>query len=98
MCMPLKTKIESNIFSRAHESAMNVGLVLMAVAATAGIIEVPHSEEKRALITHQPVFAFAGNQADNSFDHSQRRERDDIGPHYVSYSAFQRTPGRTGKL
>jgi hypothetical protein len=66
----------------------------MAVAATAGLIDVPEQHERRAMLSTTPVYAFAGEQQQNDTN-TLRRERDEAGPHYVSYSAYQRTPGRS---
>ncbi len=85
-----------------NEVAKNTGLVLMALAATIGMVELPEHPNSKIIINAQPVFAFATeNIAENTASESkssQRREREEAGPHYVSYSAAQRTPGRTGRI
>jgi hypothetical protein len=98
--MSTKTKTDKTLIDSANEVAANAGLVLMMAAAAAGFVELPSQHEKKAMLTQQPVYAFAGGQNDsNDGNHmTLRRERDDISPHYVSYSAYQRTPGRTGKI
>jgi hypothetical protein len=76
--------------------AKNVGLVLMTLATTVGMVELPEHHNSKVNVNAQPAFAFATEHSgvDSS---AQRRERDESAPHYTSYSAFQRTPGRTGK-
>ncbi|MDL2363376.1 MAG: hypothetical protein QFB86_03270 [Patescibacteria group bacterium] len=76
--------------------AMNAGIVLMTVAATIGLVEIPEHRETKIAVSTQPAFVFATEIG--GADSAQRRERDDIHPHHISYSAFQRTPGRTGHL
>lgn len=74
------------------------GLMLMTLAVTLGMAELPHHTEKRVVMPSQPVFeAVAAGGGDNT-PNSLRREREETGPHYVSYSVTQRTPGRTGRV
>lgn len=76
-----------------HEIAKMTGLVLMAMAATLGMLELPDDQKSRVAINTQPVVVNTGQRG---VEESQlRRERDEVHPHYVSYSSFQRTPGRT---
>ena len=71
----------------------------MAAAATIGMLEMPEHPDKRVVVPHQPAFAFATeNGGNNQQDNTLRREREEAGPHYISYSVAQRTPGRTGKF
>lgn len=84
----------NNVTAQVASAAQNVGLVMMAAATTLGLVEVSDHPMKVAL-NSQPVFAYenSGEQEINPV----RREREEAGPHYVSYSVAQRTPGRTGK-
>ena len=75
-------------------AAAHAGLVLMAVAATLGVVEGTDQFEKRALVA-QPSYAQTEYKFENN---NQRRERDEVGPHYLGYSTSQRTPSRSGKL
>jgi hypothetical protein len=79
------------------EIARNTGLIIMTMAATAGLVEMPEQHEKRAILTTQPVYAFGGPQS-NEDSNPLRREREEAGPHYISYGIAQRTPGRTGRF
>lgn len=92
-----------NINFSATEAAKNTGIVLMTLAATLGMVELPDHPNSKIVVNAQPVFAFATNNVttENTATESkssQRREREEAGPHYVSYSAAQRTPGRTGRI
>jgi hypothetical protein len=72
-----------------------LGMALMSIATIVGMVEVPEHNTK-AVLTSRPVFAFAGA---NEMGNPIRREKEsEVGAHYVSYSSFQRTPGRTGKI
>jgi hypothetical protein len=96
--MPNKTKTVT-IQQRLAEVATKSGIVLMAAAATIGMLELPEHPDKRVVVPHQPAFAFATENSDNNRpDNTLRREREETGPHYISYSVAQRTPGRTGKF
>jgi hypothetical protein len=72
----------------------------MTAAFTLGMLELPESA-KRVIVPHQPIPEFAESQnGGNGFnlgDNSLRREREETGPHYVSYNVAQRTPGSTGR-
>ncbi len=88
--------------NKTNHVARNTGLILMTLAATLGMVELPEHPNSKIVLNVQPVFAFATeNTAENTAiesKSSQRREREEAGPHYVSYSAAQRTPGRTGRI
>ena len=81
-----------------QDAAKNLGLVMMTLAATVGMVELPEHPNSKIVVNAQPVFAFATNNTGAEHQSSQRREREESGPHYTSYSAAQRTPGRTGKI
>jgi len=80
-----------------QSTAQNLGMALMAVAATAGIFELPEHPNSKVVVPNQPAFAFAGELGNLKKEEPIRREKEDTAPHYVSYSVAQRTPGRTGK-
>ena len=69
-----------------------IGLAVMAMATIASLVDIPERPLKLAVLS--PAYAIAGEgRAANPL----RREREESGPHYISYSATQRTPGRTGR-
>lgn len=71
---------------------------MMTAAVTLGLVELPQDEEKRrAVVPARPVFDFAGANDQQGSD-PLRREREESGPHYISYGATQRSPGRTGRF
>ena len=95
--MSNKTKT-NNPIDTIQDTATQAGIVLMAAAATLGLMEVPHDPEKRAIVPHQPAFAVVTEAVDPTpGGENMRREREEVHPHYHGYSASQRTPGRTGK-
>jgi hypothetical protein len=96
MLMANKTKTTKTI-DTINDTAKQAGLVLMAAAMTLGLLEVPHEQDKRAVMPVNPVFETVGIVGEHGND-SQRREREETGPHYISYGVNQRTPGRTGKI
>lgn len=73
--------------------AQQLGLTLMAVATLAGLVEMPERPHKGAVLA--PAYVLTGDSSESS---PSRREREEAGPHYISYSASQRTPGRTGRI
>lgn len=76
---------------------LNAGLTLMALATAIGIVEIPDHLKVRteALV---PVRANMSQiNQEISQENSFRREREESGPNYISYSVSQRTPGRSGK-
>lgn len=77
------------------DMAKQGGVVLMTAAVTLGMIELPEHPNSKVALNAQPVFAYAGEHSTDST--AQRREREESAPHYISYSAAQRTPGRTGR-
>jgi hypothetical protein len=98
--MSTKTKnIKSNT-EKLGEVTQQLGLLLMTAAFTLGMVEMPEHAGQKVVVPNQPSFAFAHdlNQGEgNGSDNALRREREEAGPHYISYSTAQRTPGRTGK-
>jgi hypothetical protein len=94
MLMVTKTKKQTSAKDTISAAISNAGMLLMMASATMLMIDVPEHPNQRAILPGQPVLAVADQGGGNN---TQRREREETGPHYVSYSASQRTPGRTGK-
>ena len=69
-------------------------IALMAAATLMGVVEIPE-HANRVNMQAQPAFAFAAEHAENGS--TLRREREETGPHYISYDLTQRTPARSGK-
>lgn len=90
--MVTKTKIKKFIDTNSSELATQLGLVAMVGAAT--LSSMPDHFDKKLILAPQAAVIKPGSSEENNL----RRERDDTAPHLISYSAFQRTPGRTGKL
>jgi hypothetical protein len=95
--VPTKTKNTISITQKLAEAAQNAGLLMMTAAVTVGMLELPE-HSKRVVIPSRPVFEFAETSHEANPDNNPlRREREETGPHYVSYSVAQRTPSRSGK-
>lgn len=72
---------------------------MMTAAVTLGLVELPQDEEKRrAVVPARAIFEFAGVSNEEQGSNPLRREREESGPHYISYGVTQRSPGRTGRL
>ena len=98
MVVSKQTKTTSEIL---NNTAKQAGYLLLATAATLGMLDTPSHDRVRAVLPNQPVFAFEENdinvenlQGTNSI----RREREEVAPHYISYSEVQRTASRAGKI
>jgi hypothetical protein len=91
--MSIKTNIQETFANLIQpEFASNVGLVAMVAAVTLGVS--PSHEDKRAVLNQQAAVIKATNNEENS---QRREQREDRAPEMISYSTFQRTPGRSGK-
>lgn len=95
--MPTKTKNTRNVTDKLVDAAQNAGLLMMTAAVTLGMLELP-GQDKRVIVPNRPVFELAENsEAINPNNNPLRREREETGPHYISYTVAQRTPSRSGK-
>jgi hypothetical protein len=94
--MSTKTKKPSTS-DKLVQAANQAGFLLIAAAATIGMLDLPNQPEKRIVIPNRPVFAFAENNIDSEMNNPIRREREETEQHYVSYSVVQRTAPRSGK-
>lgn len=95
--MANKTKNKATL-NQVTDAAKQGGIVLMAAAATLGLVEVPHDPDKRAIVPNQPTLATAPDFSHPTGTDELRREREETHSHSHSYSVSQRTPGRTGKI
>jgi hypothetical protein len=96
--MSVKNKKVQSASDKISDAAKQGGILLMAAAATLGMFEVPDNPDRKTVIVpNQPAFATA-SQPTGDQGTTLRREREEAGPHYISYSVTQRTPGRTGKF
>jgi hypothetical protein len=89
-----KIKNEKTFQDRSLETVQQLGIALMAAATLMGVVEIPE-HANRVNMQAQPAFAFAAEHAENGS--TLRREREETGPHYISYDLTQRTPARSGK-
>src|SRR5512146_2511707 len=93
-----KNKKHQTTTDKITEAAKRSGFLLMAGAATLGMLEFPDQPDKRAIMPQQPALAMAVNngQEPGQAANQMRREREEVAPHYMSYSVAQRTQSRSG--
>jgi hypothetical protein len=96
--MATKTKKQDSAADAISQIATNTGVLLMTAATTLGLVDVPNLPDKRAIVPIRPLFSFENATAEQEQGIQLRREREETGPHYISYGISQRTPGRTGKI
>lgn len=77
--------------------SQQAGLLLMTAAVTIGMVELPEHANNKIVVPNQPALVFVNNTSEANPNNPLRREREEVGPHYISYSINQRTPSRTGK-
>jgi len=93
--MVRKTKTIKKASDKLAEVAQHCGIMLMTLAATAGMLELPNHPNSRIVVPIQPTFAM--NNEDNELNNPIRRENQETDQHYISYSVAQRTPSRSSK-
>lgn len=93
-----KNKKHQTSVDKITDTALRSGYLLMAGAATLGMLEFPDHLKREAVVPNQPVFAMAvqNGQEPGQAANQMRREREEVAPHYMSYSVAQRTPSRSG--
>jgi hypothetical protein len=90
-----KTNKTKSPVKQITETAQQAGLVLMAAAVTLGMVELSNHPNGKIVLPNQPALEMVSDTPNHN--DPIRREREETHPHYVSYSAYQRTPGRTGR-
>jgi hypothetical protein len=97
--MSNKTKNSQTTTDKLTGAAKQGGIILMAAAATLGMLELPdHTNARAIVVPNQPAFAMATRSINDQNQTNQiLRERYEAAPHYISYSETQRTPSRSGK-
>jgi hypothetical protein len=97
--MSNKTKNSRSTAGKLTDVTKQGGIIIMAAAATLGMLELPDRSNGRAIVVpNQPAFAMATHNVQDQGQANQlRRERDETVQHYISYSVSQRTPSRSGK-
>jgi hypothetical protein len=95
--MVRKNKNSTSTSDQISKLAAQGGFLLMAAAATLGVAELPHQEEKRRMVLPaQPAYATI-NQVEPG-DNAVRREKDEVHPHPHTFTVASRTPGRAGRI
>lgn len=93
--MANKTKTTKSTIDQITDVTQSAGLLLMTAAVTLGMVEIPRHENSKIVVPNQPAFANVGDSVETNS--TLRREKEEHGPHFVSYTMIQRTPSRTGK-
>jgi hypothetical protein len=87
-----------NISNIIDTSAKKLGYGVLAGMATIGMLDMPNHLASRIPMPRQPALAYVQNNIETDEQvNSIRRERDELEPHYISYSEVQRTATRVGK-
>ena len=92
--MSNKTKNEKSALTKISSQ---IGIVLMSVATTFGMVEINNHAKAQILVPARAVFASENQITQNSNNSSILRDREEIAPHFISYSETQRTPSRSGR-
>jgi hypothetical protein len=90
-----KNETVSEFSEKVTDISQRLGLSLMTLAATVGMIELPNHLNGRIVLPNQPVYVRVADNA--QANNPLRREREENVTHYISYSVAQRTPSRSGK-
>ncbi len=86
--------IEKNS-DKISDLALGLGLMLMTAAVSVEVLGINHPKHEKAVLNKADANVV---DSKSEFESSaQRRESQEHSPHYVSYSAMQRTPSRAGK-
>ena len=93
--MSIKNKNQS-ISEKLANIGTQAGVVMMAAAATVGVMDMQGHERIKVVIPNQPIFAYETNNTESN--NPIQREREEVAPHFISYNVTQRTPGRHGKI
>lgn len=93
--MYIKTKTIKTATERLNQAAQQSGIMLMTLAATAGMMELPSHPNSRVIVPGTPSFALATEN--DELNNPLRRESQETDQHYISYSVAQRTPSRASK-
>jgi hypothetical protein len=79
---------------KLSDAAQNIGLLAMGTAMAVGFIEI--AGHTRAVVPATASVSPAGEHQQGG--DPMRREREETGPHYISYGAMHRTAGRSGSV
>jgi hypothetical protein len=92
--MSKNKNVLNNTVENLQQVAAQLGIMLMAAATVTGMLELPDRANSRIVLPGQPSFVLATENEE--LNNPVRREREETGPHYISYSVSQRTPARSG--
>jgi hypothetical protein len=87
--MSKNTKNQNSGSDFFAEIAEKAGMIVMTAAAISGFFELPSHSLIRVALPGQASLSFAN--LDDELNTPVRREKEEAGPHYVSYSVSQRT-------
>lgn len=90
-------KSQAKLKERLQVVSAHISFILMASAATVMTLEgLQHRENHRVVMPSQPSQVHAQVPHEIGGGH-ERREREETGPHFISYGASQRTAARAGR-
>jgi hypothetical protein len=90
-----KNQKNSNTYKWFRKLSSRLSMFVMAATATIGVMDMQNDPRLRVIVPNQPTFAVETNNTE--LLNPILREKEETGPHYVSYSVSQRTPSRHGK-
>lgn len=67
-------------------------MVIMAAAMTLSLAELRENPANRLVLPNQPALEMVGTHSEPT-----GHEKEEVRPHHVSYSAYQRTAARSGE-
>jgi hypothetical protein len=91
----IKNKNQS-ISQKVANLSAQAGIIMMAAAATAGVMDMNDHQKIKVIMPNQPVFAY--ETENTGANNAVRTQREETAPHFISYNVSQRTPGRHGRV
>jgi hypothetical protein len=94
--MNSKIKTE-NLSNKFNNLSYGLGVVMLSLASTYGMLDLPQHARAQILSTSRPAFAYANSNDNSGKNNPIQKTREETEQNYVSYSVSQRTPGRSSK-
>jgi hypothetical protein len=87
-----KKTVISKLLSWSEKST----IYLMTAGTLLGLVNAAEQLNSKIIVPSTVTFSMEVNNS--QINNPIRREREEAGPHYTSYSESQRTPGRSRKI
>ncbi|MFI5271395.1 MAG: hypothetical protein ACHQT9_05145 [Candidatus Saccharimonadales bacterium] len=84
------------ITQKVASLSAQAGIIMMAAAATAGVMDMNDHQKIKVIVPNQPIFAYETENTETN--NPVRSQREETAPHFISYNVSQRTPGRHGRV